>query len=316
MDTNRNQDSESSSKTLIILLVTFLLVIVGVVVAIILLKPQKKSFNNEINSVKNTPKEHIEALDPKLSEIYGLSHELWLFDELFNELVYAEEPDVNVIGSFVNSYKNLGEFYVKDQKPLTSPYTTPVKGDTTTISFDLQFNYVKGSIERLLESIGKKQKVFMTIPVTFPMKKELVRIVSGFGMRDHPILEKRMMHNGIDIGAPVGTEVVATAVGKVIRTEEKPGYGRNCLIEHKFGYQTLYGHMVRMIVGEGKMLQKGEVIGYVGNTGLSEAAHLHYEVRKNGKPMNPSYFLFEGLTPEEYKEAIIQGSKKNEILSF
>jgi murein DD-endopeptidase MepM/ murein hydrolase activator NlpD len=150
----------------------------------------------------------------------------------------------------------------------------------------------------------------MTIPVAFPIEKKDAQIISGFGMRDHPILNEPRMHTGIDIKAPVGTAIVATASGKVINTEEQMGYGygRPCVIEHKYGYQTLYGHMVRLEVYKNKIVQKGDVIGRVGDTGLSQGPHLHYEVRKNGQPLNPSYFIFEGLTEKEYKEVIRLGT--------
>jgi murein DD-endopeptidase MepM/ murein hydrolase activator NlpD len=279
-------------------------------------KPKTQAFDTKTGEVKSTPKEQIEALDPAIRKVYNLTDEARLFDELFDELVYAETPDVNVIGDFVSSYHDYASLYSGDGNRLTASLKLPLAYDSTIISFDRQQQYLKASIGTLLESISKKKKVFMTIPVTYPMAKESARIVSGFGMREHPILKERRMHTGIDIAAPVSTAIIATASGKVIKTEEKPGYGRNCVVEHKFGYQTLYGHMVRMVVGEGNYLQKGDIVGYVGSTGLSEAPHLHYEVRKNGIPMNPSYFIFEGLTKEEYKEVIALGSKTNEILSF
>jgi murein DD-endopeptidase MepM/ murein hydrolase activator NlpD len=308
--------SENNSRTLIIM-VLVLLAIIGVVVGVVLVfKPKTQPFDTTTGNVKSTPREHIESIDPYIQSVFNLSDEIRLFDELFDVLVYSENPDVNRIGDFVSGYQKFASTYPVNTRAISSNNVSFASYDSSIISFDRQNKYLTYSIETLLESINKKKKVFMTIPVTYPVDKELARIVSGFGMRDHPILEKRIMHNGIDIAAPTGTEVKATASGKVIRTEEKPGYGRSCLVEHKFGYQTLYGHMVRLVVGENKWVQKGEVLGYVGNTGLSVAPHLHYEVRKNGQPLNPSYFIFENLNKEEYKEVILLGSKKNEILSF
>ena len=170
---------------------------------------------------------------------------------------------------------------------------------------------MENSVANLIESIDNRKKIFTSIPVSYPIAKKDAQIVSGFGMRDHPVLDEPRMHTGIDIKAPVGTEVVATASGKVIIPEEQIGYGygRPCLIEHKFGYQTLYGHLVRLQVYKNQFVQKGDVIGRVGDTGLSTGPHLHYEVRKNGKPLNPSYFIFEGLTEKEYKEVITLGTQ-------
>lgn len=307
---------ENNSKTLVILLVSLLIIVGAVVALILILKPKTQAIDNKTGEVKSTPREQIEALDPDIRKVYNLTDESRLFDELFDELVYAENPDVNLIGEFVANFHDFALKYGGAGNILPSGRTVPMVYDSAIISFDLQQKYLKSSISTLQESIAKKKKVFMTIPVTYPMAKESARIVSGFGMRDHPILKERKMHTGIDIAAPVGTAIVASASGRVIRTEEKPGYGRNCIVEHKFGYQTLYGHMVRIVVGENNFLQKGDIIGYVGSTGLSVAPHLHYEVRKNGRPINPSYFIFEGLTREEYKEVIALGSKTNEILSF
>ncbi len=306
---------DNSSKTAMIMLVLLLILVAFVFVLIFYFKPKTKDFDTKTGEIKNTPKEHIEAIDPQIRKISNLSAEITLFDELFDELVYAETPDVNRIGEFVSSYRDFASAYAADGNRLNSALTGE-DGDTTMISFSRQNRHLKNSITALLSSIEKKKKAFMTIPVTFPMERKVARIVSGFGPRDHPILKERRMHSGIDIGAPVGTAVVATASGKVVLTEEKPGYGRNCIVEHRFGYQTLYGHLVRLVVGKEQWLQKGDVVGYVGNTGLSEAPHLHYEIRKNGKPLNPSFFIFEGLKKEEYKEIITLGSKINEVLSF
>jgi murein DD-endopeptidase MepM/ murein hydrolase activator NlpD len=308
-----SQGSENSSRPLLVM-IGFLVVIITIFLFVILvIKPNQNSASTATARSRNLPQEHIEELDPNITAVFNLSEESRLFDELFDVLVYSENPDVNRIGDFVRNYRNFASNYPERSNSRQVGLT---RYDTTDISFDRQRDFLASSVIALIGSIERKKKVFITIPVTYPVDKDLARIASGFGMRDHPILEQRRMHNGIDIAAPVGTEVKATASGKVIRTAEVPGYGRSCLIEHKFGYQTLYGHMVRIIVAENKWVEKGEVIGYLGNTGLSVAPHVHYEVRKNGKPLNPSYFIFENLSAEEYREVIFLGSKTNEILSF
>ena len=307
---------ENSSRNLVIMLVLLLLILGLVFVVIVLFKPAGQAFDKGSGAMKNTPKEHIEALDPLIGKVYNLAEELRLFDELFDVLVYSDKPNVNNIGNFVASYMDYENKYAADRRQVPEAYTPFVVADSSVISFDQQRKYLKWSVETLLESIHKKKKVFLAVPVAYPIAKEQAAIVSGFGMRDHPILQERRMHTGIDIKAPVGTAVVATAYGKVIKTEDKPGYGRSCVIEHDFGFQTRYGHMVRMIVGVNNYVRKGEQIGFVGNTGLSVAPHLHYEVTKNGVHLNPAYFIFEGLTREEYKEVVALGSKTTEVLSF
>ena len=299
-------------------MIGLLVIIISIFLLVILVfKPNQNFSDHSSGQSRNINREHIEKLDPNITAVFNLSEESRLFDELFDVLVYSENPDVNRIGDFVRNYKDFASSYpFKNPGRSRSKQLDILSYDSTEINLDRQKDFLEFSIEALIGSIDKKKKVFITIPVTYPIDKSIARIVSGFGMRDHPILSQRRMHNGIDIAAPVGTEVRATASGKVIRTEEVPGYGRSCLIEHKFGYQTLYGHMVRVTVAENKWVEKGEVIGYLGNTGLSVAPHLHYEVRKNGRPLNPSYFIFENLNAEEYREVISLGSKTNEVLSF
>lgn len=289
-----------------------LVLISGIAFALIsIFKPEPRDFNTAEDETKNTPEEHIEKIETSILKIYNLTNEARLFDDLFDELVYTESPNPDRIGKFVSHYKNFNARYVKDKNAIGASDWFVKDYDSTIISLERQQKFLGKSLADLLKTIDTRKKILMTIPVTFPIPKEDAIIVSGFGMRDHPILGEPRLHTGIDIKAPVGTAIIATASGRVINTEEQIGYGygRPCVIEHKYGYQTLYGHMVRLEVYKGKIVQKGDIIGRVGNTGLSQGPHLHYEVRKNGKPLNPSFFIFEGLTEKEYKEIVALGTQ-------
>jgi murein DD-endopeptidase MepM/ murein hydrolase activator NlpD len=113
------------------------------------------------------------------------------------------------------------------------------------------------------------------------------RLTSGFGERFHPILGYERFHAGVDLGAPLGTPIVAAADGRVVSAGWRGGYGRAVQIAHSGGLDTLYGHMSRIAAAPGEMVRRGEVIGYVGSSGLSTGPHLHFEVTKDGRPVNP-----------------------------
>lgn len=125
------------------------------------------------------------------------------------------------------------------------------------------------------------------------------------------------MHTGIDFTAPRGTPVYATADGVVVspNAEGGSGYGVTVVVNHGFGYQTLYGHLSRLGCKVGQKVKRGQVIGYVGSSGLSVAPHLHYEVIKNGKKINPVNFFFNDLTPEDYQKVLELASRVNQSLS-
>jgi murein DD-endopeptidase MepM/ murein hydrolase activator NlpD len=144
--------------------------------------------------------------------------------------------------------------------------------------------------------------------------KDLKRIASGFGYRIHPIYKVPKMHAGIDFTAATGTPIYATGDGKVLAKRKRggSGYGKYVVIDHGYGYESLYAHMSSVSVRAGQTVKRGEIIGKVGNTGLSTAPHLHYEVHRNGKKINPINFFFNDLSPEEYEEIIQMADRENQ----
>ncbi len=145
------------------------------------------------------------------------------------------------------------------------------------------------------------------IPAIQPIEdRDLTLIASGFGYRIHPIYKIRKMHTGIDFSAPVGTPVYATGDGVVEESRRSGrGLGNRIVIDHGFGYKTLYACMDELHVRRGQRVKRGDVIGSVGDTGLSVAPHLHYEVSLNGKPVNPINYFFLELSPGEYDRLIL-----------
>jgi len=171
------------------------------------------------------------------------------------------------------------------------------------------------SFDDVLNLAKSKDEMMMAIPAIQPIaNKDLNRIASGFGYRIHPIYKVTKMHTGIDFSAPTGTPIYATGDGVVDRDEGSEvgghGYGNHIVINHGYGYKTLYAHASKIVAKPGQKVKRGDIIGYVGNTGASTAPHLHYEVIKNGVKINPINFFYNDLTPEEY-ELMLQMSINN-----
>lgn len=170
------------------------------------------------------------------------------------------------------------------------------------------------SYDEVVGMVKAKSALMAAIPAIQPIKnKELNRIGSGFGYRIDPIYKTIKFHEGIDFTAPTRTEIYATGDGRVSEIMRMDrGYGNCVVIDHGYGYKTLYAHMSRFNVREGQKVKRGEVIGYVGNTGKSTAPHLHYEVIKDGAKVNPVNFFYNDITPEQYDRMIQNASQLNQ----
>ncbi|MDR4988632.1 MAG: M23 family metallopeptidase [Bacteroidales bacterium] len=172
------------------------------------------------------------------------------------------------------------------------------------------------SYDEVFEMAVNKSDMLASIPAIIPISNGTERLKSGYGMRMHPIYKTMRMHTGVDFTARIGTPIYATGNGVVVRAERNNyGYGRMVIIDHGYGYQTLYAHMSEITVRRGQTVQRGEVIGKVGNTGTSTAPHLHYEIHRNGRPVNPVSYFFNDLTPEEFEIIIERASRVNQSLS-
>lgn len=150
--------------------------------------------------------------------------------------------------------------------------------------------YLNGnpSLERLSEIVNllSRNKRLEFVPLYHPLKGK-GKTTSRFGMRNHPIIGKEKFHTGIDIAVEVGTSVHVAATGFVIYAGKIGGYGRCVIVRHKYGYETIYAHLIAYNTKKGKNVNQGDVIGYVGSTGRSTGNHLHYEVRHRNKPVKP-----------------------------
>ena len=166
--------------------------------------------------------------------------------------------------------------------------------------------YVQSKSYDDIIEMAKKQEIRMeNIPAIQPvLNKDLTRVASGYGMRIDPVYHVRKFHQGMDFTAPTGTEVFATGNAKVKFSGWKQGYGNTIILDHGFGYETVYAHLYKSLVRKGQKVRRSDIIGLVGNTGKSTGPHLHYEVRLNDRPVDPRNYYFYDLSPEEYDQMI------------
>lgn len=165
-----------------------------------------------------------------------------------------------------------------------------------------RIKYQFASYNEIEKLITNQVEKLAALPAIQPVSnKDLNRIASGFGMRIDPVYGTPKMHKGLDFTAPQGTPIYATGDGRVtLAINDNSGYGNHVIINHGYGYETLYGHMYRIKVRRGDNVRRGEVIGWVGSTGKSTGPHCHYEVHINNRDVDPVYFFYNDLTPEEF----------------
>jgi len=172
------------------------------------------------------------------------------------------------------------------------------------------------SLDEITKLAAEKEKLLAAIPAIQPVNnEEMTRMASGYGWRSDPFTKARKMHWGMDFTAPKGTPIYASRDGKVIRADNRAsGFGKHIRIDHGYGYVSLYAHLSRYNVKRGQQVKRGDLIGFVGSTGRSEAPHLHYEVRKDGQRINPINFYYGSLSPEEFQNMLRFANQENQSL--
>jgi murein DD-endopeptidase MepM/ murein hydrolase activator NlpD len=175
-------------------------------------------------------------------------------------------------------------------------------------------SFQQKSFTEIEKLVDRKEDLLAAIPAIQPVSnKDLERIASGFGYRIDPVYKIGKMHAGLDFTAPTGTPIYATANGTVKEANfNTGGYGNHVVINHGYGYETLYGHMVRIKAKAGQKVTRGDIIGWVGSTGKSTGPHCHYEVHKNGSPVDPIYYFYNDLTPEQYDRLLKLAATRNQ----
>ena len=172
------------------------------------------------------------------------------------------------------------------------------------------------SLDEIAKLAEEKEKLLAAIPAIQPVRNEdLTRMASGFGWRTDPFTKARKMHKGMDFTAPRGTPIYASGDGTIVRADNRSsGYGKHIRIDHGYGYLSLYAHLSKYNVSKGQKVKRGDLIGFVGNTGRSEAPHLHYEVWKDKEKINPINFYYGSLTAQEFENMLKYATQENQSL--
>ncbi len=195
--------------------------------------------------------------------------------------------------------------------------TELIKNMTAQLNnLSLRMAYQQQSFDEITQMVKNKEKFLASIPAIQPISnKNLTRIASGYGYRIDPIYKDRRAHLGMDFTAPHGTPIYATADGVVTDAGfNTGGFGNRVVINHGNSYETLYGHMFRIKARVGQRVKRGEVIGYVGNTGKSSGPHCHYEVHRYGNPVNPIYYFYNDLTPAQFDRLLKIAAASNQSM--
>lgn len=184
----------------------------------------------------------------------------------------------------------------------------------TLDSLSSRIKVQQASYNEVDELVKNKEQLLAHTPAIQPVSnKDLNRVASGYGYRIDPVYKTTKFHAGLDFSAPQGTPIYATADGTVTTAGNSGnGYGNHVIINHGYGYETLFGHMVRVKARNGQVVKRGEVIGWVGSTGKSTGPHCHYEVHKNGEKINPIYFFFNDLSPEQFDLLLKKAAASNQ----
>lgn len=269
--------------------------------------PRQKVLKREMENMKL----HYELLDKKMTQAEEVLQDIQkrdnnIYRTYFEANPIPEEQRKAGFGG-INRYKSLEGF---DNSQMIIQATK----ELDILSKQL---YVQSkSLDEIINLAKDKEELLASIPAIQPVsKQDLTRMASGYGWRLDPFTKARKFHKGMDFTSPRGTPIYSTGDGRVIRRDNSAsGYGKHVRIDHGFGYVTLYAHLSKYNVKRGQRVKRGDLIGYVGSTGRSQAPHLHYEVRYNENAVNPINFYYGDLSPEEFREMLQMASQEGQSL--
>ena len=259
--------------------------------------PKERILQRELNFMRL----QFDILDDKLGKYEVLLKEMQDRDDNIYRVIFEAEP-------IPTSFRKAGYGGVDRYEKLEGYKSSAIVVETAKrLDHIASMLYVQSkSFDEVFEMAKNKSEMLAAIPAIQPLKdSDVRRISSHFGVRTDPFYKVNKFHQGIDFSAPIGTEVFATADGIVVKVEKSYfGYGNMVVIDHGFGYKTVYAHLSSFIVKRGEKIKRGQLIAKVGSSGKSTSPHLHYEVHKNNRAVNPIHFFFNDLTPEEYEQIL------------
>ncbi|MBS1946716.1 MAG: peptidoglycan DD-metalloendopeptidase family protein [Bacteroidetes bacterium] len=254
-------------------------------------------------------KDNYYTLDDKIKQLQAQMKELEKRDNhVYREIFEASPIPDSARAKAMQQQKEIQLVQSMDQDNLeTSIAKTLSTLEARIASQDKSYTQIEGFIKN-------KEQLLSCTPAIQPVSnKDLSRIASGFGYRIDPVYKTTKFHAGLDFAAPQGTPIYATANGTVESSGNTGnGYGNNVVINNGYGYETLFGHMFRIKVRAGQKVKRGEVIGWVGSTGKSTGPHCHYEVHRNGDPVDPVYYFYNDITPEQYERLLKLAASSNQ----
>ena len=271
-----------------------------------------------VNNAIGTPKERMQAREIEFMKLQYdiISDKLGTIDELLNEMQDRDDNIYRMIFEaepIPTSVRKAG-YGGSNRYDALNGYENSAIVKETAKKIDMvesQLNVQSKSFDDVYDMAKNKAKMLSSIPAIMPVKDvDIYRISSHYGYRTDPFYKVQKLHGGIDFAGPIGTHIYCTGDGVVEKVSlGNSGYGNNIIINHGYGYKTRYAHINKSYVKVGQKVKRGEYIADMGNSGKSTAPHLHYEVIKNDKAINPVNFFFNDLTPEEY-DKIIELSEK------
>ena len=283
--------------------------VIGLIMVIVFFQffdsPKEKRLKSEIENLVV----QYDILSKKMTQIDLVLDDIQQRDDNIYRVIFEADPIPSSIRKAgfggVNRYKDIRNFNNTE---------LVIEAAKKADKLSKQLYIQSKSFDEVIDLAKNKADMLASIPAIQPIaNKDLSRMASGYGYRLHPIYKTRRLHTGMDFTAPQGTPIYATGDGKVAKVRRsRRGYGNHVIIDHSYGYQTLYAHMTKYIVYRGQKVKRGELIGYVGSSGTSVAPHLHYEVMKNKRKINPVNYYYNDLSPEEYEKMLEISSQNNQ----